>query len=141
MQARGLRLASLAGSGPHEPMGGARLRLFFGGDARSTSARTHVGVGEGRDGLDGGHLSLYNEPMVSVTVNLDEDVMEKLAARAASEGTTVPVLIAQIVSSGDDGIALTAEQEQAIIEADAEVDRGEWVSAEEALAQLRARPR
>ena len=79
--------------------------------------------------------------MVSVTVNLDEDVMEKLAARAASEGTTVPVLIAQIVSSGDDGITLTAEQEQAIVEADAEIERGEWVSAEDALAQLRARPR
>jgi predicted transcriptional regulator len=79
--------------------------------------------------------------MVSVTVNLDGDVMERLAARAASEGTTVPALIAQIVSSDDDGIVLSAEQEQAIVEADTEIDRGEWVSAEDALAQLRARPR
>jgi len=40
----------------------------------------------------------------------------------------------------DDDVELTAEQEQAIIDADAdaEVERGEWVSAEDAIAQLRA---
>lgn len=80
--------------------------------------------------------------MVSITVQLDDDVMQKLQARAVEEGTTVSEIIAQLVSAqDDDGIELSAEQEQAIVDADAEVERGEWVSAEDAIAQLRAHSR
>ncbi len=43
----------------------------------------------------------------------------------------------QVESSVD--IALTPEEEQAIIDADAQVERGEWVSLDEVLAELRDR--
>lgn len=87
-------------------------------------------------------MSFYHVGMVSITVQLDDDVMQKLQARAVEEGTTVSEIIAQLVSAqDDDGIELSAEQEQAIVDADAEVERGEWVSAEDAIAQLRAHSR
>ena len=83
-------------------------------------------------------MSPYNGDMVS-TVQLNDDVMKKLEARAAEEGTTVPEVIAKFVNNdSDEGVTLTAEQQAIVEAADEAVERGEWFSKEQILAELKA---
>ncbi|MEJ7562803.1 MAG: hypothetical protein WKF45_09800 [Ilumatobacteraceae bacterium] len=74
--------------------------------------------------------------MIKMTIELDDDLVEKLEARAAEEGTTVPLLVARILDAAI--YDLTPEQEEQLIESAAQADRGEVVSEEEAMAALRA---
>lgn len=82
-------------------------------------------------------MSPYNGDMVS-TVHLNDDVMKKLEARAAEEGTTVPEVIAKFVNDDDQRVTLTAEQQAIVEAADEAVERGEWFSKEQILAELKA---
>jgi hypothetical protein len=84
---------------------------------------------------------LYNQHMVSVTVQIDDGVMEALRAKAEERGSTVPELLADLAAAaagGEHGLVLTAEQEDALIEADEAVERGEWFSKDQVLADLKA---
>jgi hypothetical protein len=79
--------------------------------------------------------------MVSVTVQIDDGVMEALRAKAEERGSTVPELLADLAAAaagGEHGLVLTAEQEDALIEADDAVERGEWFSKDQVLADLKA---
>ena len=84
---------------------------------------------------------LYGEDMVSITVQIDDSVMEALRAKAEERGSTVPEMLADLVTAaatGDNGFMLTAEQERGFIEADNAVERGEWFSKDQVLADLKA---
>ncbi len=86
-------------------------------------------------------MILYNQHMVSVTVQIDDGVMEALRAKAEERGSTVPELLADLAAAaagGEHGLVLTAEQEDALIEADEAVERGEWFSKDQVLADLKA---
>ena len=86
-------------------------------------------------------MSLYNQQMVSVTVQIDDGVMEALRAKAEERGSTVPELLADLAAAAatsEHGLVLTAEQEDALIEADEAVERGEWFSKDQVLADLKA---
>jgi hypothetical protein len=53
----------------------------------------------------------------------------------------VPEVLADLAAAaatGDNGLMLTAEQEGAFIEADEAVERGEWFSKDQVLADLKA---
>ncbi len=88
--------------------------------------------------------------MASLTLN--EDVMKKLQVRANKRGLSVPELIADFAEDGDDDddgddsdgagrFVLTPEIEAKLDVAVREIERGEFVSAEEAMRQLRAQSR
>jgi predicted transcriptional regulator len=79
--------------------------------------------------------------MVNVTVQIDDDVMEALRAQASARGSTVAEWLAGLATAAvtsEAGIAFTPEQEDALFEADEAVERGEWFSKDQVLADLKA---
>jgi predicted transcriptional regulator len=78
--------------------------------------------------------------MVNVTLRIDDSVMEALRAKAEKRGSTVPEMLADLAAAvaGDGGVMFTDEQEDALIDADAAVERGEWFSKDQVLADLKA---
>jgi predicted transcriptional regulator len=79
--------------------------------------------------------------MVTLTINLDDNVMIRLEAEAHRRGATVAQLItmgAHLVADAQ-GIELTDEEEAAVEAADAEMDRGEYVTEDEVMEKLAAR--
>ncbi len=76
--------------------------------------------------------------MVSVVVNLKEETLEKLKARAL--GAPVDEFLSELLSNiaDDDAFDLTAEEERSLIEADAEVEAGQFLTQDEMKAQMRA---
>jgi len=82
----------------------------------------------------------YNQQMVSVTVQIDDLVMEALRAKAEERGSTVPELLADLAAAATSqhDLVFTAEQEDALIEADDAVERGEFFSKEQVMADLKA---
>lgn len=81
-------------------------------------------------------MNLYSCDMVSVQI--DDDVMKKLQARAEEAGISVAELIARFADNDDVAYDFTPEQEDQIMESIAQADRGEVVSEDEAMAALRA---
>jgi predicted transcriptional regulator len=78
--------------------------------------------------------------MVTVNIPISEDVLERLRDLAEKTGRTVEQAAADLLTSlaTDEGIELTEEQEAAIEAADAEIDRGEYVTEQALFAKLRA---
>ncbi|MCC7069720.1 MAG: hypothetical protein IT383_00255 [Deltaproteobacteria bacterium] len=78
--------------------------------------------------------------MVTMSIPVNEELLERLRALAQETGRTVEQAAAELLESlaSDEGIELTEEQETALEAADAEIDRGDFVTAEELLAKLRA---
>ena len=85
-------------------------------------------------------MNPYNQQMVSVTVQIDDLVMEALRAKAEERGSTVPELLADLAAAvtSQHDLVFTAEQEDALIEADDAVERGEFFSKEQVMADLKA---
>ncbi len=75
-----------------------------------------------------------------MSIPVNEELLERLRALAQETGRTVEQAAAELLESlaSDEGIELTEEQEAALEAADAEIDRGDFVTAEELLAKLRA---
>lgn len=75
-----------------------------------------------------------------MSVRINDELLERLRALAERTGRTVEQAAADLLESlaGDEGIELTEEQEAALEAADAEIDRGDFVTAEELFAKLRA---
>lgn len=75
-----------------------------------------------------------------MSIPVNEELLERLRALAQETGRTVEQAAAELLESlaSDEGIELTEEQETALEAADAEIDRGDFVTAEELLAKLRA---
>lgn len=71
--------------------------------------------------------------MVTVNIPISEDVLQRLRERAEKTGCTVEQAAADLLAS-----LVTEEQEAAIEAADAEIDRGEYVTEEALFAKLRA---
>jgi hypothetical protein len=77
--------------------------------------------------------------MVSMTIELSEERAAILRARAQAEGLSVSELVARALILDVDGeFDLTAEQEDRIIQAADDADRGHVISADDAMAALRA---
>ena len=89
---------------------------------------------------DNGRFRRYAPEMVTVNIPISEDVLERLRDLAEKTGRTVEEAAADLLASlaTDEGIELTEEQEAAIEAADAEIDRGEYVTEEALFAKLRA---
>ena len=85
--------------------------------------------------------------MVSVVMNMDETLLEKLKAKAEAEGKDVSdvavELLAERFADDEHGYDLTDAQDQRLIDASAAMDRGEFHSAADVMAELKAatRPR
>lgn len=79
--------------------------------------------------------------MVSVVVNLNEELLDKLRARAEAAGkdvgTVAADLLAEVVDE-DGGYVLSDEEEAALAEGDAAIDRGEYITLDEMRARLKA---
>ena len=75
-----------------------------------------------------------------MSIPVNEELLERLRALAQETGRTVEQAAAELLESlaSDEGIELTEEQETALEAADAEIDRGDFVTAEELLAKLGA---
>lgn len=79
--------------------------------------------------------------MVSLTINLDDETVKLLKEEARHRGITVDELIAlgaRIVVDTTTSHQLTDAEESELEEADAEIDRGEFVTTDELFAKLRA---
>lgn len=81
--------------------------------------------------------------MVSVVVHLKEETLEKLKARA--HGAPVDEFLSELLSNiADDDVllaadvALSEEQERSLIDADAEVEGGTFLTRDEMKAQMKA---
>jgi len=85
-------------------------------------------------------MSPYDGGMVSMTIELSEERAAVLRARAEAEGLTVSELVVKAFDLDVDPAMydLTPEQEEQIIQAAEEADRGDVVSEEEVMAALRA---
>jgi predicted transcriptional regulator len=80
--------------------------------------------------------------MVTLTINLDDDMMTRLKEEARQRGTTVDALIAigaeLVLDAAHDEIELTEDEMKKVAEADAEIDRGEFVTHDDVMKKLRA---
>lgn len=80
--------------------------------------------------------------MVTLTIKLDDDTASRLQHEAKERGTTVDELLAagaHLLLGSDGGpYELSDEDERKIEAADAEVDRGEFVTHEEVMKKLKA---
>ena len=80
--------------------------------------------------------------MVSLTINLDDSVMQRLRNQAAERGVSVDKLLAAgvqlLLDTADANVELTDAEVAKIEAADAEIDRGEFVSHDEVMRQLKA---
>lgn len=96
-------------------------------------------VDNGRDDVDGGHACPYDGGMVTMTIALSEERAAALRARAEAEGVTVSELVALAMDLDVDPAMyeLTPEQEEQIVRAAKDADRGHVVSEEKAMAALR----
>ena len=96
--------------------------------------------GGGGSLVDDSMAERYSWGMVTVSVPINDELLERLRALAERTGLTVEQAAAELLESlaGDEGIELTEEQEAALEAADAEIDRGDFVTAEELFAKLRA---
>lgn len=80
------------------------------------------------------------EVMVTMNIPINDELLERLRKLAEETGRTVEQAAADLLASLaiDEGIELTEEEEAALEAADAEIDRGEYVSEAELFAKLRA---
>ncbi|MDP2343053.1 MAG: hypothetical protein Q8O67_19005 [Deltaproteobacteria bacterium] len=86
--------------------------------------------------------------MVSLTVNVNEAFLAKLTSAAEAEGKDVGDLLVALAERAhashdarEPAYELSEEEAQALIAADAEIDRGECHTLEEVQAALKARHR
>jgi predicted transcriptional regulator len=80
--------------------------------------------------------------MVTVNINLDEDVAARLRAIAEKTGQTIDEVASDLLASlSAANYELTEEEERALDEAEAEIDRGEFVTSDELFAKLKAQRR
>ena len=93
---------------------------------------------EGRDDVDGGNVSPYDGGMVTLTIELSEERAATLRARAEAKGVSVSELVAKAMDLDVEMYDLTPEQEDQIIEAAEQADRGDVISEADAMAALRA---
>lgn len=79
--------------------------------------------------------------MATMNIAINDELLARLHALAEQTGQTVEQAAADLLESLSDneGIELTEEQQAALEAADAEIDRGEFVTAEELFARLRAK--
>lgn len=79
--------------------------------------------------------------MVSLTINLDDDTMTRLKEEARQRGTTVDALVALgaelVLDAADGEIELTDDEIKKVADADAEIDRGEFVAHDDVVKKLR----
>lgn len=80
--------------------------------------------------------------MVTLTINLDEDTANRLKQEAKERGTTVDELLAAgahlLLDIDGAPYELSDDEERKIEEADAQIDRGEFVTHEEVMKKLNA---
>ncbi len=78
--------------------------------------------------------------MVTLTIKIDDNMASRLEKEAKERGTTVDELLAAgaHLLLDQPEYDLTEEEERQLEEADAEIDRGEFVTHEEMMKQLKA---
>ncbi len=80
--------------------------------------------------------------MVTLTISLDDDTMTRLKEEARQRGITVDALVALgaelVLDVAHDELELTDDELKKIEDADAEIDRGEFVTHDEVMKKLKA---
>jgi predicted transcriptional regulator len=80
--------------------------------------------------------------MVTLTINLDDDTMTRLKEESRQRGTTVDALVALgaelVLDAAHGEIELTDDEMKKLADADAEIDRGEFVAHDEVMKKLKA---
>ncbi len=80
--------------------------------------------------------------MTSVTLSLNDELLERIRAVAASEGVALDTLIARLVETALEGeYELDSEERAAVEEGIADADAGRWVSREELRRSLKEQRR
>lgn len=76
--------------------------------------------------------------MTSVTLNLQDDLLERAAQAAKEEGISLEKMLARLVEDAlDEEYELDAEEEAAVAEGIADMKAGRWVSHEEMMRMLK----
>jgi predicted transcriptional regulator len=76
--------------------------------------------------------------MTSVTLNLQDDLLERAAKAAKEEGISLEKMLARLVEDAlEEEYELDAEEEAAVAEGIADMKAGRWVSHEEMMRMLK----
>lgn len=75
---------------------------------------------------------------LNLTINLDDETAKLLEEKAKQSGVTVDALVARLVVDSTAPYDFTEEQEAELEASDAEIDRGEFVTAEALFEKLKA---
>jgi predicted transcriptional regulator len=113
------------------------VRLLFGG--HEAVHRRTVGSGPSctpdRWSAENGML----EPMVTMNIQVDEELFSRIRELAKKTGRTAEQAATELLASLSAGeIELDAEQDAAVAEGMAQLDRGEFVTESEVMAKLKA---
>jgi predicted transcriptional regulator len=76
--------------------------------------------------------------MTSVTLNLKEEVVERIAKAAKDEGISLETMLARLVEGAlDEAYGLDDEEAEAVAEGIADMNAGRWVSHDEMMRALK----